>query len=266
MPVEPPIYDISQTPVPGSRNYSTFGSSSGRYGGGGGGAYGSGGGFSSGRYGGASSQSQGRWSNSQVHQPQAVPAGEGGFRSALSTFKGAAPGTLAGGFSRPATSASVSGIAAGAPRSSAFKPPIKFNPTVPGSSSPSTAANARAPASSLAALATPVVEPLPAHRPVDGPPRVTETRASMIPDAVLVNPALSAPKPVLSSSKDLLASFQKGAGDELDVFKRFGAEHEDKVDYPSAPGGGAPLSPKSKGKGKRAAPAPSTSRDKKAKQ
>ncbi|GAA5937445.1 hypothetical protein JCM3775_006616 [Rhodotorula graminis] len=280
MPVEPPIFDAAQASSAGSRNYSTFGSSSGRYGGSGfssQGRYGSGGSGSS-----AFGQSQGRWSNSAIaaqgqSQPQAVPPGEGGFRSALSTFNGGGAGVrttaAAAGFAPASTrpwssSAPAAGAAA---RSTAFKPPgfkppAMMNPSLPPRSA--TTAGVRPPPTSLASLSASSVTPFSSStaRASHGPPGVTETRASMIPDAVLVNPTLSAPKHVPTAQRDLLASFQRGADDDLDVLRRLGAPSAadggevggEAVEVPV--GGGAPLSPRAKGKGrgKRAAVGPAS--------
>ncbi|BGP20389.1 ATP-dependent DNA helicase srs2 [Rhodosporidiobolus nylandii] len=102
-PVEPAIFDPKKHgSSAGSRNYSSYG----RYGSGGPGGFSSGPFASSsqsqGRYGGASSGfttgaggSLGRWSNmpsASQPAPQTVPAGEGGFRSALAGFKAQAAG------------------------------------------------------------------------------------------------------------------------------------------------------------------------------
>ncbi|GAA6051585.1 hypothetical protein JCM3770_003484 [Rhodotorula araucariae] len=260
MPVEPPTYDASQASTASSRNYSTFGSSSGRYGGLGGFSA-----TSQGRYAGVGSTgggfSQGRWSNAALAQshPQPVPPGQAGFRSALSTFKGGASmGTgvkpLAAGFA--AVSSLPSASAPAAPRSTAFKPPAMMNPTVP---SRAPALLARATPTSLASLSASSVASFSAASArasaTLGPPGVTETRASIVRDAVLVNPTLEAPKPVPTAQRDLLASFQRGAGDDLDVLKRLAAPVEggNAVHSVGAPGRGAPLSPKAKGRGKRAA-------------
>ncbi|BGP43735.1 ATP-dependent DNA helicase srs2 [Rhodotorula kratochvilovae] len=260
MPVEPLMYDASQATSATSRNYSTFGSSSGRYGG-----FGGFNSASQGRYAGSGTSSgggfsQGRYSNAALAQAksQPVPAGQGGFRSALSTLK-AAPSVsagvkpLAGGFASAsaATVPSASAPAAGHPR--AFKLPAMMNPSVPSRGS----APPRATPASLASLSASSVAPFSAASArltaTHGPPGVTETRASLISDAVLVNPTLEAPKQVPTAQRDLLASFQRGAGDELDVLKRLAAPVEggDAVSSTTAPGGGAPLSPKKAG-GKRA--------------
>lgn len=286
MPVEPPIFDAAQASSAGSRNYSTFGSSSGRYGGFGfssQGRYGSGGSGSS-----AYGQSQGRWSNAAISaqgqsQPQAVPAGEGGFRSALSTLTGGGAGvraSAAAGFApasaRPASSSAPAAAAAArstAFKPPAFKPPAMMNPSLPPRSS--TTSGTRPPPASLASLSASSVTPFSSStaRASHGPPGVTETRASMIPDAVLVNPTLSAPKHVPTAQRDLLASFQRGADDDLDVLRRLGAPSAADGDEVGAsvlevpPGGGAPLSPRAKGKGrgKRAAAGPASPAGKRAK-
>lgn len=237
LPVDPPIWDASD-PAAGSRNYGAYGSGPSMY-------------SSQGRYGGANSfgGGQGRWSSTPASQP--VPAGQGGFRSALSTFKGSA--AKLGGFSRPSSSAPVR---------AGFKPPMPVA-SVPQRSGSLTTNGAARP--SLSATAGIPLAPIPRSRPeVDGPPGIVETRGSLVNDAVLVNPKLSAPGP--SKSNDLLASFQKGAEDDLDVFKRLVAEPQDTASvgqgptgaeaFQYAPGQGKapPMSPKAKGGKKRAAP------------
>ncbi|GAA6042157.1 hypothetical protein JCM8097_004990 [Rhodosporidiobolus ruineniae] len=135
----------------------------------------------------------------------------------------------------------------------AFKPPSFVNPSVPS-----------LPSSSISVAAS-LPTPPPTQKPADGLPLITETRSSLIHDAVLVNPTLSAPKDgghTATKSKDLLASFQSGAAGELDAFKAFGAGG-------AAQGGGRggegekgaqgegprpPQSPERYGRGKRAAP------------
>lgn len=279
MPVEPPIFDASQVAPAGSRNYSTFGSSggssSGRYGGfgfGSQGRYGSGGSGAS-----AYGQSQGRWSNAAIaaqqaqSQPQTVPEGEGGFRSALATYSrggGATTGfrpPLAAGGSAASSRSMASFPSASAPatstgpRSTAFRPPAFKPPLVarpPGTSRHPPVMSV--PPASLASLSASSVAPLSASsaHATHGPPGVTETRASLIPDAVLVNPTLLAPRHVPTAQGDLLASFQRGAGDELEALRRLGAApaaggEGTAEKLPSAATGGAPLSPRVKGKGKR---------------
>lgn len=201
---------------------------------------------SQGRYGGASQFGSGggggRWSGQQP--PQAVPAGQGGFRSALSTFKGAGAGAVNNGFSRPSSSA---------PPRTGFKPPI------PSASLPQRTASLGTPAvrPSLAATAGIPLAPIPQSRPaVDGPPGIVETRGSLVNEAVLLNPKLSAPGP--SKSNDLLASFQKGAEDDLNTFMRLGAgaappAEPDTAPIPAPVGKAPPMSPKAKGGRKRAA-------------
>ncbi|GAA6057807.1 hypothetical protein NBRC10513_001145 [Rhodotorula toruloides] len=243
MPVDPPVWDATSQPA-GSRDYGSFGSSNGRYGGFG----------SQGRYGGtfgsSQGQSQGRWSTPAVSQPQAVPPGQGGFRSALSTFKGGAGGAGGGvnlttvGFA-PASSSLPSksgGFTAPRPAGSAapFKPPTLAPSTAP-----------RLPPTSLAASVT-ALAPLPPKPSVDGAPGVVETRASRINDVVLVNPKLAPASLTTGGGRDLLASFQKGADDELEAFKRFaGGSEEGGMDVARELAGiqsGAPMSPKAKKK------------------
>ncbi|GAA5881915.1 hypothetical protein JCM3774_001294 [Rhodotorula dairenensis] len=257
LPVEPPIWDGSSQ-TGGSRNHGSHGSGASMY-------------ASQGRYGGSSNYGsygggQGRWSNPQS---QPVPAGHGGFRSALSTYKGAGASTAAGGlggFGRPSSSA---------PARSGFKPPAAVAPVPNRTASLGTTASVRP---SLAATAGIPLAPIPQSRPVvDGPPGVVETRVSVINDAVLLNPKLSAPGP--SKSTDLLASFQKGAENDLDVFKRLVAEKPAETPAPApaanlvpgpANGEGPPMSPRAKGTKRRAppaaVPASRTSTRKKAKQ
>lgn len=219
---------------------------------------------SQGRYGGNSSYGgygggQGRWT---TPQSQPVPAGHGGFRSALSTYQGVGGGGAGsakgglGGFARPASSA---------PARSSFKPPGAAGSIANRTTSLGTAASVRP---SLAATAGIPLAPIPQSRPaVDGPPGIVETRVSVINDAVLLNPKLSAPGP--SKSNDLLARFQKGAENDLDVFKRFVAEKPaetpavapagDPVTVP-AQGTGPPMSPKGEGTKRRAPPAAAPAR------
>ncbi|GAA5891913.1 hypothetical protein JCM6882_007403 [Rhodosporidiobolus microsporus] len=275
-PVEPVIFDPAlHGSQSGSRNYSSFGSS-GRYGGGGGfssapsasqGRYGASSGFTTG-----AGQSLGRWSYPPAaSQPQAVPPGEAGFRSALSTFRPAGSSvnvvpsaSSSRSLAFPSSSAPqprTTGlppppprpVSAAAPRSNAFRPPAMLNPHVASSSS-STPPLSRAPP----------LAPIPTTAPsIDGrPPLTTETRSSVINEAVLVNPKLSAPKTGMSKSGDLLAAFQSGAEGELDVFKRLGKAKEEEIvlassddlPNPSTVGGAALLPQSPKGKGKRAAP------------
>ncbi|BGP35653.1 ATP-dependent DNA helicase srs2 [Rhodotorula toruloides] len=243
MPVDPPVWDGTSQPS-GSRDYGSFGSSSGRYGGFG----------SQGRYGGtfgsSQGQSQGRWSTPAVSQPQAVPPGQGGFRSALSTFKGSAggPGTgvnLTTAGSAPASSSlsNRSGVFT-APRPAGSTAPFK-PPTLASSAAP------RLPPTSLAGSVG-ALAPLPPKPPVDGAPGVVETRASRINDVVLVNPKLAPASLTTGGGRDLLASFQKGAGDELEALKRFaGGSEEGEIHVAQEPVGvqsGAPMSPKAKKK------------------
>ncbi|GEM08958.1 ATP-dependent DNA helicase [Rhodotorula toruloides] len=243
MPVDPPVWDAASQPS-GSRDYGSLGSSSGRYGGFG----------SQGRYGGtfgsSQGQIQGRWSTPAVPQPQAVPPGQGGFRSALSTFKGGAGGAGAdvnlttAGFT-PASS-SVPGKSGGftAPRPAGSAAPFK-PPTLASSTAP------RLPPTSLAASIG-AIAPLPPKPPVEGVPGVVETRASRINDVVLVNPKLAPASLTTGGGRDLLASFQKGADDELEAFKRFAGASEgigmDRVDDVAEVPSGAPMSPKVKKK------------------
>lgn len=237
LPVDPPVWESSQ--ATGSRNYGSHGSGSSMY-------------ASQGRYGGNSSYgsssyggSQGRWSTAQS---QPVPTGQSGFRSALSTYKGGGANSAAGGlggFSRPSSSA---------PARTGFKPPVPNRTTSLGT------AGVRP---SLAATAGIPLAPIPTSRPaVDGPPGIVETRVSVINDAVLLNPKLSAPGP--SKSNDLLASFQKGAESDLDIFKKLAAEKPAATDpapavasdlappFPTTNGNGPPMSPKAKGTKRRA--------------
>ncbi|KAL7336750.1 hypothetical protein BJY59DRAFT_552933 [Rhodotorula toruloides] len=244
MPVDPPVWDVASQPT-GSRDYGSFGSSSGRYGGFG----------SQGRYGGtfgsSQGQSQGRWSTPVVPQSQAVPPGQGGFRSALSTFKSVAGGAGAGvnlttaGFAPASSSLSSKSGGFTAPRPAGSAAPFK-PPTVAPSAAP------RLPPTSLAASVG-ALAPLPPKPPVDGAPGVVETRASRISDVVLVNPKLAPASLTTGGGRDLLASFQKGADDELEAFKRFAGESEEdgtEVAQESAVGvqSGAPMSPKAKKK------------------
>ncbi|GAA5834422.1 hypothetical protein JCM11251_007984 [Rhodosporidiobolus azoricus] len=291
-PVDPVIYDPAQHGgQSSSRNYSSFG----RYGGGdgfssgpfasqggGGGRYGTSSGFTSG-----AGQSLGKWSNppsASAPQPQPVPPGQGGFRSALSTFRPAGSSgvnTTSSSFSRPSASGLPSSSApqprttTGLPpppprtasastvsssRTSAFRPPAMMNPHVPSSSSTSSS-SIPAPLSRAPPLA-----PIPSTAPTDDgrPPLTTETRSSVINEGVLVNPKLSAPRTGMSKSGDLLAAFQSGANAELDVLKQLGKTEEitlpssDDLPDPSTvkAGGAAPLPPQSPkyARGKRAAP------------
>ncbi|GAA5859197.1 hypothetical protein JCM8547_008911 [Rhodosporidiobolus lusitaniae] len=249
-PVEPVIYDplLHGASVTTSRNYGFFG---GRYGGGGGG-FTSLDGAGAGRYSGgagvfstAGGQSLGRWSDvssASQPQPQAVPPGAGGFRSALSDYNSggslAAPSSSAPPrltASNPYAAAAAQAAAKPNPwragtrklaapgpssattlpppprasgRSSAFRPPAMMNPVVPGP-----------PTSSTSHPTLPTLSSSSASAP-EGKPDIVETRASIISDAVLVNPKLSQPGP--SKSGDLLASFEKGAKGELDAFRLFG--------------------------------------------
>jgi hypothetical protein len=237
LPVDPPVWESPQ--ATGSRNYASHGSGSSMY-------------ASQGRYGGNSSYgsssyggSQGRWSTAQS---QPVPTGQSGFRSALSTYKGGGASSAAGGlggFSHPSSSA---------PARTAFKPPVPNRTTSLGTA---------AVRPSLAAIAGIPLAPIPTSRPaVDGPPGIVETRVSVINDAVLLNPKLSAPGP--SKSNDLLASFQKGAESDLDIFKKLAAEKPAATDpapavasdlappFPTTNGNGPPMSPKAKGTKRRA--------------
>lgn len=257
MPVDPPIWDAASQPS-GSRDYGGFGSSSGRYGGfGSQGLYG-------GTFGSSQWQSQGRWSTPTMPQPQAVPPGQGGFRSALSTFKGGAGGAGAGvnvttsGFAPASSSMPSKSGGFSAPRPAGSVAPFK-PPTLASSAAP------RLPPTSLAGSVG-ALAPLPPKPSIDGAPGVVETRASRINDVVLVNPKL-APAPLTTSGgRDLLASFQKGADDELEAFKRFAdASEETKTDgaheADQVPPG-APMSPKAKKK--RSAASSTSSRRKKA--
>lgn len=208
------------------------------------GRYGGNSSYGSGSYGG----SQGRWS---TPQSQPVPTGHSGFRSALSTYKGGGASSAAGGlggFSHPSSSA---------PARTGFKHPIPSSMR-----NRTTSLGAAAVRPSLAATAGIPLAPIPTSRPVvDGPPGIVETRGSLINDAVLLNPKLSAPGP--SKSNDLLASFQKGAENDLDIFKKLAAEKPAATDpattaapdlAPPAPsnGSGPPMSPKAKGTKRRA--------------
>ncbi|GAA5896051.1 hypothetical protein JCM5296_006229 [Sporobolomyces johnsonii] len=232
--LDPPTYDAvhgSSSQSFGSRNYGPFGapafSSQGRYGGG----------FTNA----SANLSQGRWSNQALAGPQPVPAGAGGFRSALSTFKGgsAAGGGGGGGGTanpfapfRPANSAQSSG---------SFKPlrPVASSSGAGAAPPPQAAASTgptAQPYKPLRPLLPPQIPPPPhttstssasSHpsfsrpAPPDGPPGIVETRLSRINDAVLVNPVLSAPAP--STSRDLLASFQQSERGALEGFLRLGA-------------------------------------------
>ncbi|GAA5988890.1 hypothetical protein JCM11641_002112 [Rhodosporidiobolus odoratus] len=334
-PVEPVIYDpkVHSTSTSNSRDYSSFGGR-GRYGGGGGlssgpfasqsqsqsmsqGRYSATSGFIT-----ASGQSLGKWSNPPPPPPPPsssasqtlllpVPAGEGGFRSALSTFRG--PGskgvtiTTAGSSLTPppshappalpkpmiqtqsafrpagsrtlgpsSSSASASNISdstAAAPhqpddpnlgiaktaarpvlprpaRPGAFKPPTRRNPPAASSSTSSSTSSSF---SSAALQPTPYLRPTPPQpisalspsssssskkNDTEGPPQITETRSSLIKDAVLVNPTLHAPVKNPSKSLDLLESFRKGAGEELEGFRRFGGASGPGVGRGSESGGG----------------------------
>ncbi|GAA6025159.1 hypothetical protein JCM10207_008919 [Rhodosporidiobolus poonsookiae] len=269
-PVEPVTFDpaLHGSGSHGSRNYGSFGggrlgggftsgSSVGRYNGNSLNSFGA----SQGRYGGTSGfttgggQSLGKWSNVSSSSQQAAPQPPSysqspaysqppSFSQALHTepSKGPYPPT---GLPAPPRKATTT----------AFKPPTMVNPTVPG----------RPPSTKPASSSTSSLPAPPRKRPADGPPGIVETRASIINEAVLVNPVLSAPGP--SKSTDLLAAFESGARGELEAFKRFGrekdaaAETEDAIvlgssssveeDPPPATGAAnraPPMSPQAKGK------------------
>ncbi|GAA5966335.1 hypothetical protein JCM21900_003099 [Sporobolomyces salmonicolor] len=249
LPLEPPSYDAvpgSSSQSFGSRNYGDIGASSASY-------------SSQGRYGGgftnsSANLSQGRWSNQALAGPQPVPVGAGGFRSALSTYKGGSAARGGGGgvttnaFAplrpangaqpsgsfkplRPAASASGSGIAP-PPRAAAsdrltsqpYKPlrPIPSPQTPPVPNTPTTPSTSAASSSSSSSSSSSASHPtLFRPAPPDGPPSIVETRLSRINDAVLLNPVLSAPAP--STSRDLLANFQQSERGALEGFLKLGA-------------------------------------------
>lgn len=69
---------------------------------------------------------------------------------------------------------------------------------------------------------------VPSQREQDGPPEIVETRASMIHQAVLVNPKLEKPKFNPSTQRDLLSSFQSNEMKLLDELKGLGGEGKGK--------------------------------------
>ncbi|GAA6061510.1 hypothetical protein JCM10212_004500 [Sporobolomyces blumeae] len=210
------------------------------------GSFGSYGRFSNNR-GGFSSQSSfsnsGRWSNTpNFPSSQPVPAGGGGFQTARTLVAPSAsqPGT--GGIDAasaprdsktPTTRRATSPPAYAAPNadaavqtdvrstSAAFKPlrPARnpsatFHP-------PRYLAPRPPPDSASASTYVPPTKSVPSAA-TNGPPPTVETRASMIRDAVLVNPVLTAPKTNPSTQRDLLASFQQAESRLLDDMRGLG--------------------------------------------
>ncbi|GAA5883030.1 hypothetical protein JCM16303_006799 [Sporobolomyces ruberrimus] len=171
-----------------------------------------------GKLGGGGFSNNGRWASQPQTQPQPVPAGGGGFQSARGMMGQAQPGM----FGRPSTS----GLNAPASVAPGTHRPFQRVRTNPGQSNYSaTATQNPAPPRYLAPRDQPNgIPPLPAFStaPSNGPPATVETRASMIRDAVLVNPRLSAPTINPSTSKDLLSSFQSAENKLLDEIKGLG--------------------------------------------
>ncbi|GAA5941279.1 uncharacterized protein JCM15063_006424 [Sporobolomyces koalae] len=177
-----------------------------------------------GRLNGSNYSKLGRWSSSQgsSSQPQAVPAGAGGFQSA----RGMLGQNNFGVFGKkpvPATSASSR------PAPTAFRP---HRPSAP----PTETKPAVHPPKYLAPRdqpnGTPSLAPY-SKAQSNGPPPTVETRASMIRDAVLVNPTLSAPTSNPSTSRDLLSSFQSAESKRLDEIKELGNQKQDSPATPS---------------------------------
>lgn len=196
-----------------------------------GGRFGAGGGFTS-AAGGFSNN--GKWSQQSLAS-QPVPAGGGGFQSA----RGLVGQNNFGVFRTPSSSAPQPSTTAPPPAVGAYRPLRTVVPQSNGNVTGRNPAAFRPPIANPTGLPPPPKAPtapprylapreqpngipsLPAFStaPSNGPPKIVETRASMIRDAVLVNPTLSAPTINPSTQRDLLSSFQSAESKQLDGYK-----------------------------------------------
>ncbi|GAA5902404.1 ATP-dependent helicase [Sporobolomyces salmoneus] len=168
----------------------------------------------------------GRWASSSQPLPQSqpVPAGAGGFQSA----RGMMGQHNYSVFKKPSI-ASNPAPAASASASTSTSTPGAFKPLRPNSTSSSSSdfkpfippkyLAPRQPSTSI-----PSLPPISHTRSTEeGPPAIVETRASMIRDAVLVNPKLEKPRFNPSTQRDLLSSFQQGGSSFLEEMKGLGS-------------------------------------------
>ncbi|GAA6006862.1 hypothetical protein JCM11491_003209 [Sporobolomyces phaffii] len=190
----------------------------------------------------------GRWSTPSsrpVVQSQPVPAGGGGFQSARGMLGQNNFGVFGGGKLPPSTSVPQASASTSNTSAPSGKPASAFRPLRPVAPGTATATNPSslplsAPPRYLAPRdqpnGIPSLPPLPKTRPAtSGPPPTIETRASMIRDAVLVNPKLTTPTVNPSTQRDLLSSFQSAESKLLDTLKGLGGGGAGSARFESTP-------------------------------